>query len=481
MRAPHPFTSHSGTLAAISRISLGVLLGLLPSCAFEDAVDGVTVDDPLTAEERQALEGDDGINESVCTTGTFRCFASMRGMRSGQRISSYAAPFGLGPAELQSAYRIQSDVIVGAKPTVGIVIAFGYSAIESDLGAYRSQFGLPPCTKANGCLRVVNQRGEASPLPPDPPIEEDWTLETALDVDMVSAACPLCNILVVQADDNLSDGLFLGQRAAVQLGATVISNSWGATETRSTSPAQTTRNESFFNHPNVAIFAASGDHGFNDEGAGTAGPGPNYPATSAHVIAVGGTRLVRAPGARGWDETAWRSGGSACSYAIPKPAYQTASPCPFKANTDIAAIGDPSTGAAVYNARGGGWRVAGGTSASSPFVAAVFAATGNGTQTGAFVASNPDKLNDVIVGNNGSCGTMTLLCNAAAGWDGPTGFGTPNATALLPPGYGHGPNEEPKEDDGILGGCSTSGRGGAGAGLVLAAALLALRRRRARA
>lgn len=462
MRSPDCFATSSGTLTAISRLSLGAMLGLVPSCASDGAVD-----DPATREDiaAEAENGGDVASESVCTTGTYRCYASIR-TRAGQRITSHATPFGFGPAELQSAYDIDPDVIVG-KPTVAIVIAFGYTAIESDLGVYRAQFGLPPCTIANGCLKVVNQQGQSTPLPANPPSGDNWTVETALDIDMVSAACPLCNILVVQATDNIGDGLFIGQNAAAQLGATVISNSWGGPEEPGTPPAVIAATEAYLDHPNIAIFVSAGDDGYNDGGAG-----PDYPATSAHTISVGGTRLFRDASARGWSETAWTKGGSACSLSIPKPAYQTASPCAFKATSDIAAVGDPASGVAAYNASVGGWIVVGGTSASSPLVAAIMAATGNGAQSsGAFLAANTSKLNDVAFGNNGSCGTMTLLCNATAGWDGPTGYGTPNAAALLPPGYGKSEEEGAEVD----GGCSTGA--GAGGGMLVGVAL-ALRRRR---
>jgi subtilase family serine protease len=287
---------------------------------------------------------------------------------------------------------------------------------------YRQQYGLPACTTANGCLKIVNSAGQTSPLPPNPPANDDWTLETALDVDMASAACPKCKILVVQAQDNAGNGLYDGQNAAATLGATVISNSWGGPEQQGVS---LTPDETYFNHPGIAVFVSAGDAGYND-----GGQGPDYPATSAYVIAVGGTSLTKAATSRGWAETAWSSGGSACSLSITKPAYQTGTQCQFKATTDIAAVGDPNTGVAVYNSANGGWSVIGGTSASAPLMAAIFAATGNGSQTsGQFVKDNATKLYDVTSGTNGNCGT--ILCTAGAGWDGPTGWGTPNAMAIV--------------------------------------------------
>jgi hypothetical protein len=263
-------------------------------------------------------------------------------------------------------------------------------------------------------------------------------------MDMVSAACPKCKILVVQAENNTGEGLFLGQQAAAKLGAAVISNSWGGPESAGVdlSPA-----EPYFDQPGVAIFVAAGDDGFND-----GGEGPDYPGTSAHTISVGGTRLVKDASARGWAETAWSKGGSACSLQIAKPAYQTASPCAFKATADIAAVGDPSTGLAVYNKRNGGWITLGGTSAAAPFIAAIYAATNRGGETsGAFLSANTDKLHDVTSGRNGMCGSNPLLCTAGVGWDGPTGYGTPNARALMPEGV--------HADEADDGGCAAAGSG----------------------
>ena len=481
MQTSKRFTPGFAMLAGVSKVVLGVALGLAPSCAVDDNVGS----DPAEAQD----DGGDPDTSAVCSEGRLRCHAHVQIDHASNRIKSHAAtPVGFGPPDLQAAYAIDPKTVVGT-PTVAIVDAYSYAALESDLAAYRSQYGLPACTIANGCLTVVNQMGQASPLPQASPPKDDWTIETALDIDMVSAACPKCKILVVQANDDVNDGLMQAQMAAVNLGATVISNSWGGAEVNATDTASS---EPFFDHPNIAIFVSAGDDGYND-----AGKGPDYPATSSHTIAVGGTSLVKdtVPGAtaRGWTETAWSSGGSACSLSVAKPAYQTASPCTYKATADISAVGDLNTGVAVYNAQNGGWIKVGGTSASAPFVASIFAATGNGTQTsGQFIATKAALLNDVVSGNNGTCGTQTLLCNAAVGWDGPTGYGTPNAKKLMPQstsgtgggnGDGTGGGNGSGNGDGtgeVTSGCSTSGGAGAGAGLLLGlAAMLARRRRRA--
>ncbi len=337
-------------------------------------------------------------------------------------IAAYAAPLGLAPSDLQDAYRIQQPH--GAVPTIAIIDAYGYSALESDLAMYRSQYGLPPCTIANGCLRVVRDDGSTT-LPPDPPTTDDWTIETALDVDMASAACPTCKILVVQATSSLNQYLIPAQRTAVQLGATVISNSWGSGQPGVNYAAT----EPYFDHPGVPTFVSSGDNGY-DEG----GVGPHYPSTSAHVVAVGGTALRRDGSARGWSEVAWSMAGSSCSTSIAKPAYQAAVPCQFRAASDVSAVADPATGVAVYNARNGGWIEVGGTSAAAPLVATMVAAAGLAPQItgGDWFATHANALHDVVSGGNGGCATS--VCNAGTGWDGPTGYGTPDMARLTDAG-----------------------------------------------
>ena len=516
MHTSHRFATSFGMLAGIVRVSLGVALGLSPSCALDDGMQ-----DPATDPSTDPATDDGGGGEvsslAVCTTGPIRCHAAVRTYGTERRMAPRAAaatPIGYGAPDLQSAYKIDPTRIATAtKPTVAIIDAYGYPKLEADLAVYRAQYSLPPCTIANGCLKIVNQQGLTTNLPPAPPANDDWTIETALDVDMASAACPLCNILVVQATNNAGDGLDIGQNVAASLGATVISNSWGGVEVPNQAAAYAQEDATYFVHPGIAIFVAAGDSGYNDTISTGRPTGPEYPASSAHTIAVGATRLVRDPtSTRGWKETAWAvtplaaggpdvnkgAGGSGCSLSIPKPAYQTASPCQFKASADISAVGDPATGVAVYNtnATNPGWISVGGTSASAPFVAAIFAATGNGNQTsGAFIAASSAKLWDVTAGSNGTCAAQPLLCNAVAGWDGPTGFGTPNVSAFMPPpaggtgggtgtgggsgaGTGNGAGSGSNSGDGdLVGGCSTSG-GGSAAGLLAGLALLGIRRRR---
>lgn len=373
----------------------------LASCATGERVPG-------DGEDRQGNALDHIVQHAttpVCS-GRLRCYAHLRADKQ-----PAATPGGLGPSELAAAYKLNTSLNPGA--TIAIVDAFNYPNAESDLAKYRSTYGLPPCTTASGCLRIVNQNGQAAPLPANAPANDDWTVEAALDLDLASAACPHCKLILVEAQDDQSDGLYIGNNGAASLGATVISNSWGGAESNPGSM------ESYFAHPGIGIFVASGDAGYT-------GSSPDYPSTSAHVTAVGGTSLVKASNARGWTEGAWSSGGSSCSGAIAKPSYQTSSACSHRMTADVSAVGDPNTGLAVYN--NGSWQVVGGTSAASPFVAGVYALYGHGGEAPGWAYSNASKFFDVTTGSNGSCGN--ILCNAGAGWDGPTGIGTPNGSAL---------------------------------------------------
>jgi subtilase family serine protease len=333
-------------------------------------------------------------------------------------------PQGFGPADLASAYAIPAGG--GAGLTVAIIDAQDDPNAESDLGVYRSQFGLPACTTANGCFKKVNQSGTSSPLPTG---DTGWGGEISLDLDMVSAACPNCKILLVEATSASNANLGAAVNTAVKLGAVAISNSYGRSEDSSV----TSDDSSYYQHPGVLITASAGDNGF----------GAAFPATGSLVLAVGGTKLSKASNARGWTEVVWNeeslgegATGSGCSGFVTKPSWQNDTGCSKRMEADLSAVADPQTGVAVYDTYGGasagasGWEVYGGTSAASPLIAALFTALGKATTTnGSYPWKNPANFNDVTSGNNGSC-SVAYECTAGAGYDGPTGWGTPNGAAI---------------------------------------------------
>jgi subtilase family serine protease len=339
--------------------------------------------------------------------GFAACLARVVTDSTGKPLAT-GGPSGFNPADIQAAYGLVGAS--GAGRTVAIVDAYNDPTAAADLGVYRSQFGLPACsygTVATSCLRIVNQSG-GSTLPRN---DAGWATEISLDLDMVSAACPSCHILLVEA----SSASFTNLAAAVNYAASVagvvaISNSYGGTDSAEMSA---------YNHPGIAITASTGDNGY----------GVESPASFPHVVAVGGTSLTKAGSS--WTETAWSGAGSGCSTKNTKPSWQSAATsCSGKANADVSAVADPYTGVSIYDSTRyqgrSGWQVYGGTSASSPIIASVYAMANDfGTYAAQHTWQSAAGLHDVTSGSNGTC-TTTVWCKAGTGWDGPTGLGTPN-------------------------------------------------------
>ena len=320
-----------------------------------------------------------------------------------------ATPAGLTPADLRDAYAIPSS---SSTRMVAIVDAYDNPNAEDDLNVYRAQFGLPPCTTANGCFRKVDQSGGTS----YPRGDVGWGQEIDLDLQMVSAVCPSCRILLVEAKSASFTNLGTAINTAVKLGAGVVSNSWGGGELSS----EGTLEAQYLNHPGVSITASSGDSGY----------GVEFPAASQYVTAVGGTHLARSSAARGWTETAWSGAGSGCSAYIAKPAWQKDTGCANRSVADVSAVADPNTGVAVYDSyghgpRNKGWLVFGGTSVAAPIIGGFYGLADDGADA-SLAYSHASSLFDVTSGSNGSCGG-SYLCTAGVGYDGPTGLGTPDS------------------------------------------------------
>lgn len=384
----------------------------------------------------------------------------------------------LTPASLLTAYNL-TGVTPPTTQTIGIVDAFDDVNAAADLQVFSNQFGLPACTEANGCFRKVNQLGKASPLPASSgELERGWAQEIATDIETAHGLCPSCRILLVEAESNSNANLYTAEQTAYTLGATEISNSWGGGEPASDSPA--------FNHPGVAIVASSGDYGYLNWFSETAPESADYPASSPHVVAVGGTRLNVNATSKAWEsESVWNdggfsggalkgagAGGGGCSVPFAAPEWQlnvadwASVGCgSSRAVADVSADADPYTGVAIYDSTetegNKGWATIGGTSVAAPIVASVFALAG-GTHGVAYPARTlyenaqlvPASLHDVTLGSNGEClkpfekssGTSGCsvaeeaqtcsahaICLAGAGYDGPTGVGTPNGLLAFAP------------------------------------------------
>jgi subtilase family serine protease len=339
--------------------------------------------------------------------------------RNGKPVTAAAAlPNGFGPADIRAAYGLASASSGGK--TVAIVDAYDLPTAEADLGVYRSTFGLPACTTANGCFKKVNQNGVQGSYPRK---DGGWGQEIALDLDMVSAACPDCHILLVEAKSASFSNLAAAVATAANTpGVIAISNSYGGSDYTNISQYEAAAAKG------IAVVASTGDNGYQVQ----------TPASFTHVIAVGGTSLTKS--GTSYSETAWSGAGSGCGKYNSNPGWQTGTSCGKKANADVSAVANPSTGVAVYDSTAyqgwSGWMVFGGTSASSPIIGGVYAQGTAAGSDGVYPAqttwskAGSASFHDVTSGSNGTC-TTAVWCKAAAGWDGPTGLGTPNGTSAF--------------------------------------------------
>jgi subtilase family serine protease len=373
-------------------------------------------------------------HRSICAAaaGRMHCLALQVTNASGQPLATASTPQGYGPSSLRSAYSLGTTA--GAGETVAIVDAYNEPHLASDLGVYRSQYGLPPADGKAGdpTLTIVNQTAGTSL----PQTDSGWGDEEALDVDMVSAACPHCNILMVEAKSPSDANLLAAEQTAQKhAGVVAVSNSWDGSEFS----GETADDKDFGQHPTTV---ATGD----------SGTGAAWPATSPNVTAVGGTTLTFTNGVS--SETAWADGGSGCSAFEPTPSFQLSFPgfpagCAHRAEADVAAVGDPNTGVAVYDSCGdrlsavtmparcsgaSGWEVFGGTSVATPLIASVYAlANNNGSAATVYqnyTATHGANFHDVTSGSNGTC-SPAWVCHAGPGYDGPTGLGTPKGTGAF--------------------------------------------------
>jgi len=402
-------------LRKLGAIALGLALGLVAAGPTTAAPSNVAI-------ERSG----NTFHKAACAHGQpfgrARCFAHVVTDSAG-RIRTFQPTgrpnfnfTGYTPADFRAAYNIPANAGSGAY-TIAIVDAYGYPNAEADMNTYRSKYSLPACTTANGCFRKISQSGGSTA---GLAVDVGWDQEQALDLDMVSAMCPNCHILLVQANDALVSNLAAAtQTAAATAGVKAISNSYGLAESTSLNAY-----EPSYNHPGIAVTVSTGDSGY----------GVQFPANSAHVTAVGGTSLKKASNARGWTETAWSGAGSGCSAIVAKPTWQTDTLCSRRTVADVSAVADPNTGASVYgptSSTASGWMIIGGTSLSAPLIAGVYGVNGGTANYGKDPYDHVANLYDVTSGSNGrNCG-KTYFCTAVVGYDGPTGLGTPNSATAF--------------------------------------------------
>jgi hypothetical protein len=421
-----------------------------------------------------------------------------------RRPTPLAAPspregaFGIRPQDLHTAYQLPTEAL--SAQTIALVDAYNDPTAETDLKAYDEEFSLPPCTTANGCFKQVNQKGETANLPFPKTTKEletfrkgtrsqkesaeeatGWGLEISLDIESAHATCQSCKIVLAEATVPSYEDLEAAERSATTLGATEISNSWAGPEAGETPELELA---SPFNHAGIVITASSGDDGYlNWDGEAALKGAVNFPSSSPHVVAVGGTRLTLGTGGTWSSEAVWNgdhaTGGGCSTVFTAQPWQQSLSDwsavgCSTKrAVADVSADADPYTGVAVHDTSPEceyvyeeakvkhvlNWCTIGGTSLSSPVIASVFALAG-GANGVAYPASTlysrdlsaPESLHDVTSGSNGACSKPFLegglsactateeaeascssraICLSRSGYDGPTGLGTPNGIAAF--------------------------------------------------
>jgi subtilase family serine protease len=369
------------------------------------------------------IQAADGLYIQACgeipRPGSARCYALARPTAFGERPMPQTAGF-YGPSDLQSMYKLPS-ANRGKKVIVAIADAYDDPNLEADLAVYRANYGLPPCTTANGCFQKLNESGQQGPYPsPD----ANWGMEASVDVDMISAVCPNCHIMMIEADSsNLSD-LAESVDEAASLGAHVVSTSWGSGEF-----SYEQGYDHYFNLPGVMLTVASGD------GAYVAGT--QYPAASPWVTAVGGTSPVPSKTTRGWTESVWyfptnnppQGSGSGCSLyetGSSKQSWQKDTGCTARMIADVSAVANSVAGYDTYGVSPG-WYYFFGTSVASPVVAGVYGLANNAATLnyGSESYLQPSGVWDITKGISGTC-APAYWCTAEKGYDGPTGNGTPH-------------------------------------------------------
>ena len=321
------------------------------------------------------------------------------------------SPTGLSPTAIKAAYGFSTSATAGAGKTIAIVDAYNDPTAEADLGVFSSQFGLPACTTANGCFKKVNQTGGTK----YPRTNAGWALEISLDVQWAHAIAPGAKILLVEASSASISNLMAAEDYA-RAHAQYVSNSWGANEFSGEKSY-----DSHFVQTGVSFFVSSGDNGLPAE----------WPSASPNVISVGGTTLHFDGSGHLTSETGWSGGGGGCSAYETATAAQAAFATYAQANCagkratpDVSLDADPASGVSVYDSTKyngqAGWRVVGGTSASSPMWAARSADAGTVVNS-AYVYGSAITYRDITSGNNGaSCLVGFDLCSGRGSWTGAT-------------------------------------------------------------
>lgn len=333
---------------------------------------------------------------------------------------SCSGPSGCGwtATQLESAYGLSGSLRKGSGTNVAVIEYGDLSDAATSLATYRSAYGLGAAK-----LKKYNEYGQQYNYPPSCETYY-WCYETYLDIDMVSAACPRCNIFLMEAKGTIKD-LEMTEAAAVTVGATILSNSWSC---NGSWDCFDTNFPNYFDTKGIAYLAASGD--FYDQVGG--------PSALSTVIAVGGTQLASS-GSK-YTETLWDRAVGGCSDpsevgdpGVPKPAWQHDPDCSYRTVTDVSAEAGCAPGVAVYEGLYSGWTTLCGTSVATPFTAGIIGLAGNATKLNAgqtFWSFNTREHKNYFhhpTGSINSCGNY--LCGGGRykkDYSGPGGWGTPD-------------------------------------------------------
>jgi subtilase family serine protease len=375
------------------------------------------------------------IVQSVIGLNTFAAYESHMRVPHGVVPTPVQAP--LSPRDVATAYDFpnQNNKIVPVKKYSGkgvnlaIVTANGYD--RADVEAYWQQYG-------------IMRSGTITDVPIDG-VSKKLGDETTLDLELAGSQAPGANILMyIGASSSFIDFTMTYAQVVIDNKADVMTVSWGLCEERAGWMPMMTENLIFREAAvqGIALFASAGDDGAYDCGSDK-DPlelSVDYPASNPLVTAVGGTALYVRDSVR-VGEVTWESGGGGISSQWDRPAWQVAPTLPpgdKRATTDVSANGDPWTGYSFYFK--GKWSRIGGTSASSPEWASLWAlvleATGQRVGSANFyvykmgaLKDYPKYFYDVNDGNNGD--GVGPGYQAGTGWDIPSGWGTPDGAAII--------------------------------------------------
>lgn len=316
--------------------------------------------------------------------------------------------------QLEAAYGVSRLLGNGSETNVAVIEAGDLADASSDLSTYRSQYGL-----GTAKLTKYNENGQRSNYPASCK-DYGWCMESDLDIDMVSAARPKCNIFLMETKGGISD-FETAEAEAVALGATILSNSWTC---YGSDDCGDSNFGNYFDTKGIAYLASSGDAGYGEIGA---------PSVLASVIAVGGTQLAESGSKYG--ETFWKDAGYGCATGISKPSWQKDPDCSSRTEVDVSLEAGCAPGVAIYSGVYGGWSEACGTSVGPPFTAGVIGLAGDadkidgGKTFWTFDSREHKKYFHRPSGSDGSCGNY--MCgdgrykryySAPGGWGAPNGI-----------------------------------------------------------